>query len=61
LGFIGHRIANPGNRVSPGEGLMALLPLKDIWIDANFKGTQITDLQIYQAVEIRANAYAHRV
>jgi len=61
LGFIGHRITNPGNRVSPGQRLMALLPLEDIWIDANFKGTQIADLQICQAVEIRANAYPRRV
>ncbi len=60
-GFIGHRIANPGNRVSAGQGLMALRPLEDIWIDANFKETQIADLQIGQAVEIRADAYPRRV
>ena len=32
---------------------MALRPLEDIWIDANFKETQIADLQIGQSVEIR--------
>ena len=52
-GFIGHRLANPGNRVSAGQGLMALRPLEDIWIDANFKETQINDLQIGQSVDIR--------
>jgi membrane fusion protein (multidrug efflux system) len=60
-GFIGHRIANPGNRVSACQGLMALRPLGDIWIDANFKETQIGALKIGQAVEIRADAYPNRV
>ena len=40
---------------------MALRPLEDIWIDANFKETQIADLQIGQSVEIRADAYPGRV
>jgi len=60
-GFIGHRIANPGNRVSAGQGLMALRPLDDVWIDANFKETQIGALKIGQAVDIRADAYPNRV
>lgn len=60
-GFIGRRLANPGNRVQAGQGLMALRPLDDVWIDANFKETQIGDLQIGQEVEIRADAYPERV
>ncbi len=60
-GFIDHRLANPGNRVSAGQALMALRPLEDVWIDANFKETQIADLQIGQSVEIRADAYPRRV
>ncbi|MGZ3472782.1 MAG: HlyD family secretion protein, partial [Isosphaeraceae bacterium] len=60
-GFIDHRLANPGNRVSAGQALMALRPLEDVWIDANFKETQIADLQIGQSVEIHADAYPRRV
>ncbi len=60
-GFIGRRLANPGNRVAAGQGLMALRPLEDIWIDANFKETQLNDLQIGQSVDIHADAYPGRV
>ena len=60
-GFIFHRLANPGNRVAAGQGLMALRPLENIWIDANFKETQLDDLKIGQPVEIRADAYPHRL
>jgi membrane fusion protein (multidrug efflux system) len=60
-GFISRRIANPGNRVQAGQGLMTLRPLENVWIDANFKETQISDLKIGQEVEIRADAYAGRI
>ena len=40
---------------------MALRPLEDVWIEANFKETQIADLQIGQSVEIHADAYPRRV
>ncbi len=60
-GFISRRIANPGNRVQAGQGLMALRPLENVWIDANFKETQINALEIGQEVEIRADAYPGRI
>ena len=59
-GFISHRTANPGNRVQAGQGLMTLRPLENVWIDANFKETQISALMIGQEVEIRADAYPGR-
>ncbi len=59
-GFIARRLANRGSRVAAGQGLMSLHPLEDVWIDANFKETQLSDLEIGQAVEIRADAYPHR-
>ena len=60
-GFVNRRVANPGNRVQAGQGLMALRPLEGVWIDANFKETQIAPLRIGQAVEIYADAYPERV
>ncbi|MFO0891973.1 MAG: efflux RND transporter periplasmic adaptor subunit [Isosphaeraceae bacterium] len=59
-GLIGRRLVNPGNRVQAGQGLMALRSLEDVWIDANFKETQLADLQIGQEVEILADAYPGR-
>ena len=56
-GFISRRIANPGNRVQAGQGMMAIRPLDQVWIEANFKETQIAALQIGQQVDIRADAY----
>ena len=40
-GVITRRSVNPGNNVQPGEGLMAIRSLKDIWVDANLKKTQL--------------------
>jgi membrane fusion protein, multidrug efflux system len=60
-GFINHRITNTGNRIQAGQGLMTLRPLENVWIDANFKETQINALKIGQEVEIRADAYPRRI
>ncbi|WP_165224729.1 HlyD family secretion protein [Aquisphaera insulae] len=59
-GIIGRRVANPGNRVQAGQGLMMLRSLDEIWIDANFKETQIAEIAIGQPVEIAADAYPGR-
>ncbi|MDG3007666.1 HlyD family secretion protein [Paludisphaera mucosa] len=60
-GFVSRRIVNVGNRVQAGQGMMAIRPLDEVWIDANFKETQLADLRIGQPVEIRADAYPGRV
>src|SRR5262249_54573395 len=51
-GVITRRNVNPGNNVIAGQSLMALRSLTDIWIDANFKETQLADLRIGHPVEI---------
>ncbi|HUE18061.1 MAG TPA: efflux RND transporter periplasmic adaptor subunit, partial [Planctomycetaceae bacterium] len=45
-GVITRRNVNPGNNVQAGEGLMAIRSLTEIWVDANFKETQLDDLRI---------------
>lgn len=60
-GVITRRNVNPGNHVQVGQSLMAIRSLRDIWIDANFKETQLRDLRIGQAVAIEADMYgSHR-
>jgi len=45
-GVVTRRNVNPGNNVQVGQGLMAIRSLDEIWVDANFKETQLRDLRI---------------
>ena len=56
-GVITRRNVNPGNNVQVGQSLMAIRSLRDIWIDANFKETQLRNLRIGQRVAIEADMY----
>ncbi|HXW70442.1 MAG TPA: efflux RND transporter periplasmic adaptor subunit [Methylocella sp.] len=59
-GVITRRNVNPGNNVLVGQGLMAIRSLTEIWIDANFKETQLSDLRIGQPVDVYADMYGDR-
>jgi membrane fusion protein, multidrug efflux system len=59
-GVITRRNVNPGNNVVAGQGLMAIRSLDEIWIDANFKETQLEDLRIGQPVDVYADMYGGR-
>jgi membrane fusion protein, multidrug efflux system len=59
-GVITRRNVNPGNNVLAGQGLMALRSLREIWVDANFKETQLRDLRIGQPVDLYADMYGDR-
>ena len=48
-GVVTRRNVNPGNNVQVGQSLMAIRSLSEIWVDANFKETQLRDLRIGQA------------
>ena len=56
-GVITRRNVNAGNNVQVGQSLMAIRSLRDIWIDANFKETQLRDLRIGQRVDLEADMY----
>jgi membrane fusion protein, multidrug efflux system len=56
-GVVTRRNVNPGNNVQVGQSLMAIRSLRDIWIDANFKETQLRDLRIGQQVDLEADMY----
>ncbi len=60
-GVVTRRDVNPGDQVIAGQGLMALRSLTDIWIDANFKETQLANLRIGQPVDLYVDMYgSHR-
>ena len=56
-GVVTRRNVNPGNNVQVGQSLMVVRPLREIWVDANFKETQLRDLRIGQRVEIEVDMY----
>jgi len=59
-GVITRRNVNPGNNVQAGQSLMAIRSLRDIWVDANFKETQLRNLRIGQRVAVEADMYGSK-
>jgi membrane fusion protein (multidrug efflux system) len=55
-GRVTRRSVEPGVYLQPGQAVMALVP-KQVWVVANFKETQLTDMRPGQPVEIRVDAY----
>ena len=60
-GYVAKRTVQLGQRVQPGTALMAVIPLNQLWIDANFKETQLRDMRIGQPVDIEADLYGSDV
>jgi membrane fusion protein (multidrug efflux system) len=56
-GVVTRRNVNPGNYVQVGQNLMAIRSLNEIWVDANFKETQLRDLRIGQPVDLSVDMY----
>jgi membrane fusion protein (multidrug efflux system) len=59
-GVVVSRSVNAGNNVQAGQQLMAVRSLTEIWIDANFKETQLADLRIGQRVKVEVDMYGGR-
>jgi membrane fusion protein (multidrug efflux system) len=59
-GVVTSRNVNPGNNVQVGQNLMAVRSLTEIWIDANFKETQLADLRIGHRVRCEVDMYGSR-
>ncbi len=59
-GVVTSRNVNPGNYVQTGQQLMAVRSLTEIWIDANFKETQLAALRIGQRVRCEIDMYGGR-
>ena len=59
-GVITRRNVNPGDNVQVGQSLMAIRSLHEIWVDANFKETELRDLRIGQPVDLYVDMYGGR-
>ena len=60
-GVIAQRTVQLGQQVAAGTPLMAVVPLSDVWVDANFKEVQLQDMRIDQPVTITADIYGGKV
>jgi membrane fusion protein (multidrug efflux system) len=60
-GFVARRSVQLGQRVSPGTALMAVVPLDQVWVDANFKEPQLARMRLGQPVQLTADLYGTQV
>ncbi|WP_174911494.1 efflux RND transporter periplasmic adaptor subunit [Burkholderia diffusa] len=56
-GYVAKRSVQVGQRVSPGNPLMSVVPLNAVWVDANFKEVQLKHMRVGQPVELTADIY----
>jgi membrane fusion protein (multidrug efflux system) len=57
-GIVGKKTVENGENVSPGQQLLAVVPLDDVWIIANFKETQLSRMKPGQRVRFTVDAYS---
>ena len=60
-GYVAKRQVQLGQRVQPGTTLMTIVPMEQMWVEANFKETQLTKMRIGQPVKVRADLYGSDV
>ncbi len=56
-GIVSRKSVEPGMQINAGQQLMALIPLDDIWVTANFKETQLRKMRVGQKVEVEVDTY----
>ena len=60
-GYVAKRSVQLGQRVQPGMPLMTVIPLEQVWVDANFKETQLGHMRLGQPVELTSDVYGSDV
>ena len=59
-GYVAKRTVQLGQRVAAGTPMMSIIPLKDVWVDANFKEVQLRNIRIGQSVTLVADLYGKK-
>jgi membrane fusion protein (multidrug efflux system) len=54
-GVVTKKTAEPGQIIQPGQGMMMIVPLQEVWVTANFKETQLADVHQGQKAEVKAD------
>jgi membrane fusion protein (multidrug efflux system) len=60
-GYVAKRAVQLGQRVAPGAPLMAIVPLDEVWVEANFKEPQLAAIRVGQPVTLKADLYGNKV
>lgn len=60
-GIVAKRFVQVGQQINPGVPLMNLVAANQVWVDANFKETQLANLRVGQKVELKADMYGNNV
>ena len=60
-GQVAKRTVQVGQRIAPGAPLMSLIPLEQVWVEANFKEVQLRQMRIGQPVKLTADLYGSKV
>jgi membrane fusion protein (multidrug efflux system) len=60
-GYVAKRTVQLGQRVAAGAPLMSIIPLNQLWVDANFKEVQLRNIRIGQPVKLTADLYGKRM
>lgn len=60
-GYVAKRVVQLGSQVQPGSQLMVIVPLHEVWVDANFKESQMKDMRIGQSVILTSDLYGDDV
>ncbi|KQP45561.1 HlyD family efflux transporter periplasmic adaptor subunit [Pseudorhodoferax sp. Leaf274] len=60
-GYVAKRSVQLGQRVAAGTPLMSVVPLDQLWVDANFKEVQLRNIRIGQPVRLTADVYGKKV
>ena len=60
-GYVAKRNVQLGQRVAAGSALMTIVPLKEVWVDANFKEVQLRQLRLGQPAKLTADVYGKTV
>jgi membrane fusion protein (multidrug efflux system) len=60
-GVVTNKNVEPGQIVQPGQGLMTIVPLNDVWVIANFKETQLADVRPGQRAEVHVDMYSQTI
>jgi membrane fusion protein (multidrug efflux system) len=60
-GEVSNKTVEPGQIVQPGQGLMTVVPLHDVWVTANFKETQLADVHPGDRAEVKVDMYGRTI
>jgi membrane fusion protein (multidrug efflux system) len=60
-GYVAKRSVQVGARIAPGAALLTIVPLDQLWVDANFKESELSEIRVGQDAVVEADMYGSKV